>query len=229
MILPNMTYKELYGGLLADQYKVDLKTKKLWPKALKELRAKNIYLEKYTVNNNQYVICFHGEGSYINTVNFCILFNDQHRFVLRCLSGGIDDSKTKTKYELPQVHVYTKHFFDRYNERYLKKENISYDEIAGVFFSRNTIITPVHIDEQINYKIEEYDDYAKVGCKIRDGFCFTRCAIQRELSAEKQPLAMRYLYTTFVSNKELSSMQKDAIEEESNNTWENWRKYSGVR
>ena len=121
---------------------------------------------------------------------------------------------------LPQLHLYTSHFLQRYNERCLHNSNLTPNKIAGLYLLRNIHhMVPIEINEKINKNIDKHGDYNKHGVYVPDGFCFTKAALQYKPSEDgikehDEVFAVMYLYTTFVSNSELSDTQKEAIDKE---------------
>ena len=68
MILPTMTYKEMYDHLAADKQKVDIRKEYFLPKAIRVFKKKMKFpaweIYEYTVpaTNNKYVIYFYAES-----------------------------------------------------------------------------------------------------------------------------------------------------------------------
>ena len=68
MIVPSMTYKEMYDHLAADKQKVDIKKEYLRSKAVRALKKRMKFpaweLYEYTIpsTNNKYVIYFYAEN-----------------------------------------------------------------------------------------------------------------------------------------------------------------------
>ena len=85
---------------------------------------------------------------------------------------------------LPQIHAYTSHFFLRYNERLLHKEELTLNEIAGLFFVRNHFPMPIMLYEEVNKNFKEYGAHNDRGMRVQDGFCFTQTAIEGKESED---------------------------------------------
>ena len=117
---------------------------------------------------------------------------------------------------LPQVHIYTSHFFKRYNERFLHNEKLSANEIAGIYFARNPKPTPLNMNENINTNYKQYGEFNEIGVRVNDGFCFTRTALDCEKGVDPadKVLAMGLIYTTFMNELAMTESQRDAINKE---------------
>ena len=120
---------------------------------------------------------------------------------------------------MPQVHVFTSHFLQRYNERYLHNDNLTANQVAGMYLLRNRDVITVSMNEEINKNFKEYGESNKHGVRVHDGFCFTKAALQYKPSEDgkrenDELYAMMYKYKTFVSERELTDGQKDAIDKE---------------
>ena len=99
MILPSMTYKEMYDHLAADKQKVDIKKDYLLHKAIKNFRktsrfpAWELYEYKIPTTNNQYIIYFYAENrtrvDKPEVGSFCILFNGKQRLAIKWGAGGV--------------------------------------------------------------------------------------------------------------------------------------------
>ena len=125
---------------------------------------------------------------------------------------------------LPQIHAYTSHFFQRYNERFLHKENLSPNEIAGLFFVRNPFPMPIMLNEDVNKNYKEHGEHNDRGMCVSYGFCFTQTAIEGCESEDgirehDKVDAMLILYTTFMNEYDMSDTQRTAINKEHFETW----------
>ena len=199
----------------------------LYPKVIKEFRKEIVFPSirwfEYVIpaSKNRYILFFwttrkenEPSGDFFN------IFQDgQQQFFLRCFRGGYQHTNNRPLENVPQVHVYTSHFFERYRDRFLKRDNLSIIDVACHYFSRNRTEIPVKVDEQINRKINEYGPNSKNGFRVNDGFCFT----MSEIDAKIDPSGNReldeieswvFVYTTFVDKELLSQEQKEAIDNE---------------
>lgn len=248
MIFLSMTYKEIWDNLVADKEKVEFKKEYLLPKVIKEFRkerrfpAWKWYEYKIPSTGNQYIIFFHVANA--NLIDkpesgwFCTLFDKNERYVLKNLYGKYRHTPNNETVSLPQVHIYKSHFFSRYNQRFLKNPSLSANEIICRYFSRNKILMPIEINEEINKNIESYGEMATKGFRITDGFCFTQTSVEGHIdpdgNREKDNVeAMRVLYTTYMPESEMHPTQRTAIEKEHEKRWtqlyvEFLQKYDGL-
>lgn len=229
MILPSMTYKEIYDGLVEDAKKIEIRIDKMLPKAVrhfkKSLSFPDWYIDEYKIpsTNNQHIIFFYagnvGEVERPHYTIFSIMFNDRQRFVIKGFKMGYKHSPQRKMEELPQIHVYTSHFFQRYNERFLHNEKLTSNVIAGLFFIRNRLPIPIKLSEEINKNYKEHGEHNYLGMKVNDGFCFTQSALDGKASEdgirEKDEVeSMIVLYTSFMNTANMSATQIEAIEKE---------------
>ena len=114
--------------------------------------------------------------------------------------------------EDPHIIVLTSHFLQRYNERCLKRPELSANEVAVNYFCRNGAMQPVGVDERINKHIKEYGEYAGLGYMVHDGFCFMLSA--EEAIKGSDDTVKLSLFTTFMPLSEMSDTQREAIYEE---------------
>lgn len=234
MITPSMTYKEMYDHLAKDLKKVEYRIEYYLPKAIKDFRkARKFPVWKwfeYEVpqTNNNYVIFFWADNpSYIEKPrsNFFVnIFFGRQRFVVKYLVGGYRHTPNSPMILIRQIHVYTSHFLHRYNERFLKDDSLSTNDIACRYLSRNDVAMPIEINESINKHIEEYGECAKHGFRVEDGVCFTRTGLEGKFYGDEDRDkdhvdAMGIVYTTFMSEYEMTDVQRAAIQKEH---WEKW-------
>lgn len=234
MITPSMTYKEMYDHLAKDLKKVEYKKNYFLPKAIKEFRKARTfpiwtwYEYKVPSSNNKYVIFFWVDNpSCIERPKsefFVDVFFDRQRFVVKWGAGCYCHTPNSHIKLIRQIHVYTSHFLHRYNERFLKDNTLSSNDIACRYLSRNNIAMPIEITKTINKNIDEYGVGAKQGFRVRDGVCFTRTGLEGEFYGEEDRDMDRVdvlivIYTTFMSEYKMTDGQRLAIEKEQ---WENW-------
>ena len=234
MILSSMTWKEMYDGLVADAQKVQIRIDKVYPKAIKFLKKSRTfpawYIDEYKIpaTSNQYIIFYYAgnanEMEKPHSSSFCIVFNNNQRLVIKGMQMGYKHTPNCDTVMLPQIHAYTSHFFQRYNERFLHKDNLSPNEIAGFFFVRNPLPTPIKLNENMNINYKEHGEHNNYGMRVPDGFCFTHTAIEGKECEEGIPVndkvnAMLILYTTFMKESDMTDTQRAAIDREHFETW----------
>lgn len=234
MILPSMTWKEMYDGLAADAQKVQIRTEKSYPKAVKAFRKSKTlpawYIDEYKIpaTNNQYIIFYYaGNANEIEKPrysSFCFVFSGNQRYVFRGMQMGYRHTPKCETIMLPQIHAYTSHFFQRYNERFLHKDYLSPNEIAGMFFVRNPFPMPIMLNEEVNKNYKEYGERNNRGMRVSDGFCFAQTDIEGYKSEDGIPEhdivdAMLILYTTFMNESDMSDTQRAAINKEHLEIW----------
>ena len=230
MIVPSMTYKEIFDSMEKDMTKVKIRIDKMYPKVVRTFKRSQsfpmMYTDEYKIpsTNNTYITFYYArnieECKKPYYTAFAIIFNGTQRFVLYSMQMGYKHTLNSKSVMLPQIHVYSSHFLQRYNERCLHNSKLTPNQIAGIYILRNTQnIVPIEINEDINKNLNEYGKSGRHGVCVPDGFCFTRSALQYQPSEDgirehDSPLAIVYLYTTFVSEVELSDSQKNAINKE---------------
>ena len=234
MILPSMTWKEMYDGLAQDAKKVQIRIDKTYPIAVKYFKKTRSfptwYIDEYKIpaTNNQYIIFYYVGNAYEiekpHYTSFSFVFSGKQRFVLRGMQMGYRHTPKCETVMLPQIHAYTSHFFQRYNERFLHKEMLTPNEIAGLFFLRNPIVMPIMLNEEVNKNFKEHGAHNDRGMRVQDGFCFTQTAIEGEESEDgihehDRVDAMLILYTTFMNEADMSDTQRAAINKEHFETW----------
>ena len=233
MILPSMSWKEMFDAIGADVPKVNIRVDKIRPKAVKFFRKSTSfpvwYIDEYKIpsTNNLHVIFFYAgnirEIEKPRYQSFCIVFSGNQRYVIRGVRMGYKHTPNSDVYMLPQIHAYTSHFLQRYNERFLhdfNKGHLSSNEIAGLFFIRNTCTyISVNINEKINKNYKKHGEHNDKGMRVKDGFCFTQTAIDGEKSVDgirehDRVDSMLILYTTFLNESDMSETQIAAINKE---------------
>ena len=234
MITSSMTYKEMYDHLAKDLKKVEYRKEYFLPKAIKEFRKERMFPVwkwfeyKVPSSNNKYVI-FYWANSLNDVENpksdfYVEVFFDRQRFVVKWGAGGYRHTPNSPMMLIRQIHAYTSHFLHRYNERFLKDDSLSTNDIACRYLSRNNIAMPIEINDSINKHIEEYGEGAKQGFRVKDGVCFTRTGLEGQFHNDENRNkdrvdAMAIVYTTFMSEHKMTNEQRIAIEKEH---WEKW-------
>jgi len=208
MIVSNMNLHEVYSNLMDEKRKLEWKRDALLPKAIKTIRRQNTYpawvMYDYKVpsSGNQYIIYYYAEHPYANILadSLCVMFDNNKRLIIKW-----------TNTDVPEIHVLTSHFLQRYKERFLKAPDLTANEVAVRYLTRNNTMRPINIDEDINKNIKEHGEYAGEGFLVQDGFCF------KQSGEETQPdgSAVRIsLFTTFMPTADMSAKQREAIFEE---------------
>lgn len=229
------TYKGIFDEVDADYEKIQIKIRILHKRVSKEFKKDLLYPSfrwfDYTIpsTNNQYILYFwcmnkncDPSGDYFRVYPF-----GQQLFILRCYRGGFQCTENGPREIIPQVHVYTTHFFERYKERFLHRNDLRLFDVACRFFARNRIVIPIKINEHINRNIDAYGPNSKVGFRVNDGFCFTMHDIdgKKDLSGNMdldEIESMLFVYTSFVNKELLSQEQKEAIDKEHQNVITNF-------
>ena len=203
-----MNLHEVYDTLMSEMPKLDWKREALSQKAHKQMDRRmsyqNYVMYDYRIlsSNNQYVIYFYREHPLGPVLSgyLCVLFDGTKRFVIKW-----------TDWRKPAIHVLTSHFLQRYKERFLKQPQLSANEVAVRFLSRNFKLKPMAVDERINKHIAQYGEFAGEGYLAPDGFCFKLSG--QELLEGTAPVGISF-FTTFMPLADMSQSQLDAIYEE---------------
>ncbi len=207
MIVANMSLHEVYAHLMEEKRKLDWKCETLFPKAVKKIQHQGVfpawvmYDYKVPASNNQYIIYFYAEHPFaaVKAGYLCVLFDDNKRFIIKW-----------TDTQIPEIHVLTSHFLQRYKERFLEQSELTANEVAVRYLTRNSLMRPMAIDKRINKHITQYGEYAGEGFLVQDGFCFKLSGEER-----KDDSVIRIsLFTTFMPTSDMSETQRRAIFEE---------------
>ena len=207
MIVANMNLHQVYADLMGEMGKLDWKRDALLKKAVNVLRrseefpASVMYDYQVQTSKNQYIIYFYREHPFAPVLAgyLCVLFDGNKRYVIKWMDKGV-----------PEILILTSHFLQRYKERFLKQE-LTANEVAVRFLSRNRMLKPMAIDERINKRIEEYGEFAGEGFLAQDGFCFK---LSGEETIEGEDPVRISFFTTFMPLSEMSDSQREAIFEE---------------
>ena len=233
MLLPSMTYKEMYDCLAADFDKVKLKKEYLLPRVVREFKKEMKFPAwkwyEYTIpaTGNKYIIFFYVENRFSiekpKVDHFCVVYDDNSRYVIKVgvrpylpEGGGL--------MALREIQVYTSHFFARYKERYLKDSSLGSNDVVCRFLSRNMQKTPIKMNEDINRRLDKYGEGAMYGYEVDDGFCFAMTDMQliksEEDGSEKdRPIAQYVVYKTFMNKSDLADVQLIAIDKSHDEIW----------
>ena len=208
MIVSNMDLHEVYANLMSETSKLDWKRDALMQKATNELRKRRtfpafaLYDYKIPTSNNQYIIYFYLEHPFtqVMTGYLFVIYDNNKRYIIKWSDSGV-----------PEIHILTSHFLQRYKERFLGIQEWTANEVAVAYLSRNFRLQPMVIDERINKRIKKYGEYAGEGFLVQDGFCFK---LTGEETLEGEEPVRVSMYTTFMPLSEMSSTQREAIFEE---------------
>lgn len=226
MIVETMTWKEMFDTISADCKKIEFRMEKMRPKAARTLQQKRVFpawfIDEYTIpaNKNKYILFYYAETTNDAGHPFCQCFSivefGKNRYILVPRESAYKHTPKSELIILPQLHVYTNHFLERYNERCLHFDKLTLKEIAGLFLVRNREITPIELNEQINKNYKDHGINNQFGIDVKDGFCFVLSACDIEESKDGIPEhdiaeSMLVLYTTFISKYQLKKEQEDAI------------------
>ena len=209
MIVANMNLHEVYASLMTDMPKLTWKRDALLRKAIGEIRKASEFpasvMYNYTIpsSNNQYIVYFYVEHPMAPLLSgfLFVMFDDNKRYIIKWTDKGI-----------PEVHILTSHFLQRYKERFLRHPSLTANEVAVRYLSRNSTMRPMTIDERINKHVGKYGEYGGEGFLVRDGFCF-KLSGEETVEGEEQPVRTSF-YTTFMPLSEMSDSQREAILEE---------------
>ena len=165
-----MNLHEVWENIAKELPKLEWKRDALFPKTANEFRRNysypvwKLYDYKSPMTHNPFVIYFYKEHPFAKINGgflFIMFYKDNKRYVVKWADS-----------EDPHIIVLTSHFLQRYNERCLKRPELSANEVAVNYFCRNGAMQPVGVDERINKHIKEYGEYAGLGYMVHDGFCF---------------------------------------------------------
>lgn len=222
MLLVSMFPNEIYDAIVNDIRKIELRIDKFLPKTINKFKRIRTfptwYVDDYVIpaTKNEHVTFYYaGNPSEIlrpHYTTFSIITNDNQRYVVRGVKMLYKRSPGSESVMLPQVHSYTSHFLQRYNERFLQQKNITANEIAGLFIIKNLRPFIIEINEDIKSNFEEYGEFNTHGVKVDGGFCFARTVLHIDDNSIEKKETMLIIYTTFVSNDEMSNSQKEAID-----------------
>lgn len=228
MLVPSMTYKEMYDNLDMDYEKIKIKIDQLKSKAIKRLRKVHVFpaveMFSYRIpsSNNLYNIFFYaGSRNCIDNpiVDFyCIFPVEKKKFYVRWIAGGYKHTPASDIVLVRQLHVYTHHFFDRFNERIIKDSKMDTESIACLYFGRNREMIPIKVNKEINRNYDKYGSGGRQAFRVKDGFCFTRSIVEGKMDegdANNDRIdSLCFVYTTFMNESSMSRVQRHAINNE---------------
>ena len=94
----------------------------------------------------------------------------------------------------------------------MKQPELTANEVAVRYLSRNFTMRIMPVDERINKHIKKYGEFAGEGFLVQDGFCF-KLSGEETVDGEEQPVRISF-FTTFMPLSEMSDSQREAIFEE---------------
>lgn len=224
MIVTTMSFKEIFDSLNSEAEKVKYRLDAWVPRAKRSFQKIFDYPAwqsyEYTIpsTKNKHIMFYYAYSPFgFTSTTYCIVLGSEPntRYIIKCMKMGYKYPDGRY-IMLPQVHIYTSHFFKRYNERFLHNEKLSANEIAGIYFARNPKPTPLNMNENINTNYKQYGEFNEIGVRVNDGFCFTRTALDCEKGVDPadKVLAMGLIYTTFMNELAMTESQRDAINRE---------------
>ena len=236
MLLPSMTYKEMYDHLGEDLKKVKIREDYFLSKAIKEFKKARRFPAckwyEYTVpeSKNKYIIYYYAESwrniKKPNVGSFCVVYDDEYnRYVIKWGARTYSRTKDGPLTLIRELQVYTPHFFERYKERGLKDMSISNNDVVCIYLSRNREGVPIIMNEAINRRLKKYGPGAKYGFRVRDGFCFALSDIQitrnedGDCSKDKHE-ALYVVFKTFMNESNMKENQLMAIDQEHIDAWQ---------
>lgn len=229
-----MSYKEIFDHLFKDLNKIKYRIDYYKPKAIKEFKKTTEFPAwiKYDYtnpsNNNHYVIFYYvknwDEIHNPKASYFCTTFNNNQRLIIRTIVGGYKHTPNTPTKAIRTIHIFTSHFLERYRERFLKKPELTLNETACRFFSRNPYFMPIEINKEINKHISKYGEGAKKGYRVNDGICFTQSVLEGkfygdDLQDKDRVDALVAVFTTFMVESDMQERQRFAILHEH---WKKW-------
>jgi hypothetical protein len=231
-----MSSKQKYDHLSKDLKKLRYRMDYYRPKAIKEIKKSNYFPAWKTYDyivresNNKYVIVYYVDSP--RNIEkprelFFLDYNDDNEndhFVVRWCASPYKQTPDSPMKLVRTLHVYDSHFLKRYNERVLKNESLMPNEVASIYFSRNDIIMPIEMNEEIYRNVTKYVEFGKFGYRVNEGMCLAKTVPEgnEETDVSKQKLeAVCILYKTFLSETILKENQKYAIMKE---YWDKWTK-----
>lgn len=228
MILVSMSPDEIYEMISKDYRKLEIRIDKYLPKAINIFKkAKSFpvwYVDNYIIpaSRNEHITFYYaGNPTEITNphyITFSATYSDNHRYLIRVLDMGYKETPDSKLVMMPQIHAYTSHFLQRYNERFLHMKNINANEVAGLFIVKNRLPFMIELNNDIKKNFLEYGDFNTHGIKVDGGFCFASTAIYHSKNNVDKEETMFVRYNTFVSNIEMSDTQKEAIDIACNET-----------
>lgn len=229
MIVPTMSYPEIYRVLENAAPKIRYKTEQLRPKAVKYFTrevwnypAWKTYDYTIPATNDTYVIFFYAADAVSAEKpmagSFCFLrhWNPWQVMLVSEMAPELIAVPLKIKF----LYAYTSHFFDRYRERQLKNTGLPIMEAICRFFSKNALF--VNLCEPDNRLWTAMKDditqeriEGRCALQIMDGLELAQAWETRrpDASEEELPDMIAYKALTFISRDMYFSDQSDSSAE----------------
>jgi hypothetical protein len=230
MIVPTMSYPEIYRVLENAAPKLRYKKEQLRPKAVKyftrevwNFPAFKTYEYTIPATNDTYIIYFYAEDENAaeNPASGCFCFlrhwNPWQVMITREMNPEMECMSLVRK----NLLVYTTHFFDRYRERKLKNPELPIMEAICKFFARNKLMfNPCDADNRLWAAMadEEKQERIEGRCAIQilDGLILAQGWERREPGATKNewPEMVVFKALTFISRDMYYDDQSDSSAEQ---------------
>lgn len=221
-----MTPVDIFNNILIDRPKINYWMNKNESKVSKLFRNQfqfpKFFIESYkhTTSEIEYILLYLQQNAQSKITNKLIATSNlgKNKFFID-FGFGYDIDKTNKKCIASAVlDIYNAHFFTRFRERYLKKDNIPINEILGAYFAKLTRLNLLEINDEIilDWK-ERYGKFSSV-FYTNLGVCLGNSSICQppNLAFEKGKAneVVVHEYKTFISFDMLTEKQKEAIKEE---------------
>lgn len=235
MIVPSMSYVDIYRELDQDLRKVEIWANKLLPSVVKELKKRNRTIDwqyreyVHQESRNKYLISYFVENK-----------NAYERPKIK-IYGVVEDNGKRlivqwgwVQWEsvfVRNISFYSGHFFKRYRERLWPECTKPMNEQICRYFTRNDNILNHNLNLNLNFKglvfiklnedikrdYGKYGDNAGLGLMVKDGLCFVRVGQEgdEDLAFDKDcKFVTIVMYDTIVNKSTLTEGQKLAIKKE---------------
>lgn len=202
MLLPNMTYREVFDELNKDYKGIQqglMKNGHLFSLLLRKTtrRFPICQIYSYTTPERKNKVYF---GFYANkrsewqnpSFNQFIIW-DTPNGKCAVMANSLDVDIKQGRYGL--IVVYTPHLFSRYRERFLKDEDLSNEEVVNRFFEKNARAYGTDISEELMPGSVELEDKSKtkIAYASEDGVAFG-VVVEKEVIVMKTFVAYDMLY-----------------------------------
>ena len=219
-----MTNQEIFDALIADRPKLLIKARSFVSRASKQLKKENNFPAWKWVeyihqeSHNRYLItCYAPTLEKVDNpfVKYITFFEEDHkRVVIECGYWPYRKHGTLEKQRMRAICYYYPHFFQRYRERVLNNQDVSYYDLLCRYVWRNIASIPIEMNEKIQRNYKEYGEFGAVSFQQSEGVCFVRhwCEGDELTIGSKQDNYLGVVhYLTIVTNDMMSDIQKKAI------------------
>ncbi|MCQ2975943.1 MAG: hypothetical protein MJ211_14175 [Bacteroidales bacterium] len=222
MITDSMNLIDIFNQILGEQKWISYWINKYLPKVTKlfskQFQFPVYHYEKIKSNktNNEYWILYTKEnrnseikyGLYLKHISENYLYIFEYGY-----TSEINEEKTKT-IAVAGFNVYTGHFLSRYQERFLKKNNLSTEEILGEYKANNPYVVNLKLSNEIlkDYK-EKYGNFSRIN-RIKSGYCFVDSGIQEDDRPIEKYVTNKVsadIYNTFITDSMLTKTQLNGL------------------